>query len=65
MSMELFEENNCPIGGNHSVLVGKKCAYCMNCGQILIEYKNKKHFYRLMNPINEQHSQTNVVQDEN
>ncbi len=38
-------------GHQHSILVGKKCAYCMECGQILIEYKDKKHFYKLMNPI--------------
>lgn len=55
MSLELFEENGCPeTGGNHSVLVGKKCAYCMNCGQILIEYKNKKDFYKLMNPFGDE-----------
>ena len=37
-------------GHQHSILVGKKCAYCMDCGQILIEYKNKEDFNRLMNP---------------
>jgi len=40
-------------GHQHSILVGKKCAYCMDCGKILIEYKNKKDFYRLMNPLRE------------
>ena len=33
---------------NHSILVGKKCAYCMECGQIIAEYKNKKIFMKLM-----------------
>lgn len=36
----------------HSILVGKKCAYCMNCGQIIIEYDNKEDFKKLMNPNN-------------
>lgn len=30
----------------HSVLVGKKCAYCMDCGKILLEYKHKGDFYK-------------------
>ncbi len=38
---------------HHSILVGKKCAYCMECGQILIEYKDKEDFKKLMNPIDE------------
>lgn len=29
----------------HSICIGKKMAYCMDCGQILLEYKNKKQFY--------------------
>lgn len=30
---------------NHSILVGKHCAYCMDCGQILLEY-NKPYALR-------------------
>ena len=48
MSIEFLLNSN---GHQHSVLVGKKCAYCMDCGQILLEYKDKKHFYKLMNPL--------------
>jgi len=40
-------------GHRHSILVGEKCAYCMDCGQILLEYKDKKDFKRLMNPFGE------------
>jgi len=44
-----------PITGvtmnHHSILVGNKCAYCMECGLILIEYSNKEDFKRLMNPL--------------
>ncbi len=45
--LELFESKD---GHHHSILVGSKCAYCMECGQIIIEYKNKNNFKRLMNP---------------
>ncbi len=37
-------------GHKHSILVGKKCAYCMDCGQILLEYSDKKILIQLMNP---------------
>ncbi len=47
MSLEIFETKD---GHTHSILVGDKCGYCMECGQILIEYKNKNDFKRLMNP---------------
>lgn len=56
MSIELFGKVICvdietkQVLDHHSILVGKKCAYCMNCGKILIEYKNVKDFKRLMNP---------------
>lgn len=30
----------------HSVLIGKKMAYCMDCGKILLEYKKKDDFYK-------------------
>lgn len=33
-------------GHQHSILIGKKCAYCMECGKILLEYKNKNDFYK-------------------
>jgi len=36
--------------GNHSIAVGKKCAYCMDCGKIIIEFEDKKDFKKLMNP---------------
>ena len=48
MSIEILNSDD--EGHRHSILVGKKCAYCMECGKILIEYKNKKDFYKLMNP---------------
>ena len=58
MSLELFKEVCYDVETNqmldhHSICVGKKCAYCMNCGKILIEYKDKKYFHRLMNPFEE------------
>jgi len=34
----------------HSILVGKHIAYCMDCGQILFEYSDKKIIKQLMNP---------------
>jgi hypothetical protein len=34
----------------YSVMVGEKCAYCGDCGKILVEYENKDDFKRLMNP---------------
>jgi len=40
-------------GHQHKICVGKRCAWCMDCGQILLEYKRKKDFYKLMNPIPE------------
>ena len=58
MSLEFLLNAN---GHQHSVLVGKKCAYCMDCGQILIEYKDKKHFYQLMNPLSIEEDGTNGV----
>lgn len=30
----------------HCILIGKKMAYCMDCGKILLEYKNKDEFYK-------------------
>ena len=56
MSIELFENVVCvdvktkQKKNHHSILVGITCAYCMDCGKILIEYKNKNDFKRLMNP---------------
>jgi hypothetical protein len=56
MSIELFENVVCidvetkQKMNHHSILVGVTCEYCMNCGKILIEYKNKNDFKRLMNP---------------
>lgn len=40
-------------GHQHSILIGKKCAYCMDCGQILLEYKNKNHFKRWLKSFEE------------
>jgi hypothetical protein len=48
MSIEFLKEDE--SGHRHSVMVGKKCAYCGDCGKILVEYKNKDDFKRLMNP---------------
>lgn len=31
-------------------IVGKYCLYCMDCGRIGLEYKNKKDFMKMMNP---------------
>lgn len=45
MSIDLFAETN---GHAHSILVGKKCCYCMECGQILLEYKNKNDFKKFL-----------------
>lgn len=45
--LPIFEEID---GHQHSILVGDNCAYCMDCGKILIEYKNKDDFKKLMNP---------------
>ena len=33
---------------HHSILVGKKTLTCMNCGKILLEYKKKSDFEKLM-----------------
>jgi len=42
---------------NHSLMVGKNIVYCMDCGQIVIIFKNsqnKKDFKKLMSdPLNE------------
>ena len=47
--VSIFEKNpNCPSNCN-SLLVGKKCIYCMECGRIVLEYKEKKDFTKLMN----------------
>jgi len=43
LSIELINENDGLH--THSVLIGKKMVYCMDCGKILLEYKNKKQFY--------------------
>lgn len=51
MSLQFLGEDD--QGHSHSICVGKKVAYCMDCGQILIEYKNKKDFYKLINPLND------------
>lgn len=42
---DIFEEVD---GHRHSICVGEHSAYCMDCGQILIEYKHKKDFKKLM-----------------
>lgn len=58
MSLEVFN-GNCfdyetnQVKYNHSICVGKKVAYCMDCGKIIIEYKNKEDFKKLMNPFEE------------
>jgi len=44
----IYDEFMNPCEINHSILVGKHCAYCMDCGQIIIEYKNNKDFKKLM-----------------
>lgn len=56
MSLEIFKDDNCfdyernqPLD-HHSICVGKKVAYCMDCGKILLEYKKKSDFKKLMNP---------------
>ena len=41
-------------GNRHSILVGKKCAYCMDCGKILLEYKNSKDFYKWLHSFEKQ-----------
>lgn len=46
-ALEFLESNT---EHQHSILVGKKCAYCMDCGQILLEYSDKKILKQLMNP---------------
>ena len=70
MSIELFDNVVCinvetkQKSDHHSILVGVTCAYCMNCGKILIEYENKKDFKKLMNPIIDDeglHFQRNVI----
>lgn len=48
-SLSLLEPDE--QGHQHSILIGKKCAYCMECGKILIEYKKKDDFYRLLRTI--------------
>lgn len=35
---------------HHSICVGKKCAYCMDCGKIIIEFNHVNDFKKLMNP---------------
>lgn len=40
----LLEPDN--EGHRHSLLVGKKCMYCMDCGKIVLEYKKKDDFYK-------------------
>ena len=45
-ALSLFEPDE--QGHQHSLLVGKKCIYCMECGQILLEYKKKDEFKKLM-----------------
>jgi len=37
-------------GHRHSICVGNKCAWCMDCGKIVIWYDKKEYFKRLMNP---------------
>lgn len=48
MSLELFREDE--TGHRHSIMVGSSCAYRMDCGKILLEYKSKNDFKKLMNP---------------
>ncbi len=48
MTQIVVENNPCEI--NCSILVGKHCAYCMDCGQIYLEYSDKIIIKRLMNP---------------
>lgn len=56
MSIDIFSEGSCfnfeenRIQPNHSVMVGKRCAWCMDCGKILIFYEKKEDFKKLMNP---------------
>ncbi len=38
---------------HHTVMVGKHCAWCMNCGKILIKYDKTEDFKRLMNPFSD------------
>lgn len=46
--VSIFEKNpDCPNNCN-SLLVGKKCIYCMECGRIVLEYKRKSDFKKLM-----------------
>lgn len=52
--LELFE---CKDGHKHSILIAKKCAYCMECGQILIEYKHKDEFKKWLHAFEEFASQ--------
>ena len=37
----------------HSICIGKKMAYCMDCGQILLEYKKKDDFYKWLRSFEE------------
>ncbi len=48
MSLKLFKPDE--NGHSHKILVGSSCAYCMDCGKILIEYENVNYFKKLMNP---------------
>lgn len=43
--------NECSV--QCSILVGKHVAYCMDCGKIYWEYKDKKIIKQLMNPFDE------------
>lgn len=49
MSLELFREDQ--NGHRHSIMVGEKSAWCMDCGKIVIEYNDNEDFKKLMNPI--------------
>lgn len=56
MSIKIIEKNNCfdyesnRKLNHHSICVGKKCAWCMDCGKIIIWYNKKEDFKKLMNP---------------
>ena len=39
---------------HHSLCIGNKCAWCMDCGKIVIWFDKTEDFKRLMNPISDE-----------
>ncbi|HSA76910.1 MAG TPA: hypothetical protein VLE02_05145 [Nitrosarchaeum sp.] len=53
LGIDIFTEQCFDIETNtklehHSILVGKRTLTCMNCGKIILEYKNRSDFDELM-----------------